>query len=163
MAGINGSSLSEASASLESPAGARAPELTANDGQYFSSHDCYWGGEFHMCLPNWYNGGWAEWQAKSSFLEIAPFSGGTVYVQMQKGGSYAYGFLDPAFQGGVYSFYAYSSWINYGCSWGVACGGNYDYETQDHRWDLVNASGKGFHWTFEARTNCTYIACNQPI
>jgi hypothetical protein len=119
---------------------------------------CYKSGDSHACLPNWANGGWAEYNTKTSFFQVAPYSGGTVYVQFKYGGTTLS--LVPVFQGQWWTSWAWSSKHTNNCCFLCGCGSTEDYDIGDHRWDLVEASGKEFHWSYAARWNCNDDTCN---
>jgi hypothetical protein len=130
--------------------------LTADDGAYFRDHGCFvFGagyGDSTGCFPNWSGGGYAQGTTKTSFFTVAPFSGDGVSVRMQYSGSTK--FQDPVFVGDWLSWSYHSSTHN------TVNGPQYDIRT--HRWDILQASVDGFHWSYAFKWNCsgTY-ACNE--
>jgi hypothetical protein len=125
--------------------------------------NCYFRGDFHSCQPGWWNGGWYNWNTKTSFLELQPISGGTLYVQYSYNNGAAGGFIEPASDtGGVYEWWARSGTVTT-----RSCGflglGSCTYQTDfvigNHAWTLVNAQGTEFNWSTEAFWNCTWTAC----
>jgi len=127
-----------------------AQELTGSDGPWWAANACYKSGDFRGCYPNWGGGGYAYASAKTSFFQIAPYSGDTVYVRFQYEGSTR--FTDPVFPGqwGGWWWHSDSFWD---CCFICACGVR-DYNRRQHRWDILNASGDAFHWTFAFKWSC---------
>ena len=56
--------------------------LTAADGQWWRDNVCYNAGDSRGCLPNWGNGGYATASTKTSFFQVAPFSGNAISVRI---------------------------------------------------------------------------------
>ncbi len=139
--------------------GSTQSALTSSDGQWFAANGCWVRGDAHYCFPDWWNGGWADYTTKTSFFQLAPFAGGTVWVQFQYEGSTR--FIEPTFQGEWRSWWWHSS-AHWDCCFICACGTK-KYDNRHHRWDLVEASGKGFHWSTEARWSCSWLDCDQAL
>ncbi|HEY2510259.1 MAG TPA: hypothetical protein VGI39_05365 [Polyangiaceae bacterium] len=130
-------------------AGQRSPMLTGSQGPWYVSNGCYEGGDAHACLPDWWNGGWAEYNTKTSFINVAAITG-TVYVQGKVQGSVVN--LDPVLAGQWLYWYRESPWYcNPGA--GGACYSS-DYTITDQRWDILQATNQEFDWSYEARWNC---------
>jgi hypothetical protein len=121
------------------------------DGQLFANNYCYKGGDFHACQPNWWNGGWWNFNTKTSFMQMAPVYGGMLWVQYQYNGSF--GFLDPVYQGQYWTAWAWSS------SYAGGSPNPYDFNIGNHAWTLIGAQGREFDWSFEARWTCIYWGC----
>jgi hypothetical protein len=135
-----------------------AQELTGADGPWWAANACYKSGDFRGCYPNWGNGGYAYASAKTSFFQIAPYAGDTVYVRFQYEGSTA--FTDPIFPGqwGGWWWHSDSYWD---CCGICACGTR-AYNRRQHRWDILYASGDSFHWTFAFKWSCgNTVSCDQ--
>ena len=130
--------------------------LTAADGPWFRDNVCFKGGDSRGCLPNWGGGGWAQFETKTSFFVVAPYSGYSVSVRFRYEGTTK--FIDPVYKGQMLSWWWHSS-SYFTCGWPWACGTK-DYRIRTHRWDIQNASGDGFHWSFAAKWNCTYWSCD---
>jgi hypothetical protein len=120
--------------------------LTAEDGQFFRDNYCWRSGNSNHCLPDWYNGGWFARTAQTSFLRVAPFQG-NVSIRMTYQGSAK--FTDPVFQGENLGWRYFSS--TYGSVLGP------QYNQRHHRWDILNATGDGFHWTVAFMWQCGAI------
>jgi hypothetical protein len=130
--------------------------LTTSDGQWYTANGCYHSGEAQGCLPDWWNGGWAEANTKTSFINVAALTG-TVYLQ----GSYqgVVVSVGPIFDG---------QWLYFWRQSGLTCvatgkpGGFYhpcwwkDYAITDQRWDIIGSTGQEFDWSYEYRWNCNY-------
>jgi hypothetical protein len=131
--------------------------LTYGDGPWYAANGCYHGGDARGCLPNWSNGGYVDYYTKTSFFQMAPYRG-TVYVQFQYEGSTR--FIDPVFEGGWSSWWWHSS-SHWTCCFFCACGTT-DYDIKHHRWDVLEAGGKGYHWSWETRWSCSGSDCDSP-
>jgi hypothetical protein len=133
--------------------------LTAADGAWWAANACFKSGDFRGCFPNWGGGGFASASAKTSFFQVAPFSGNAVSVRFQYEGSTS--FTDPAFPGQWLGWWWHSdSFADCWCSPICACG-SFDYNRRSHRWDIINASGDGFHWTHAFKWTCDgVLSCN---
>jgi hypothetical protein len=118
--------------------------LTASDGPWYAENGCYHSGNVWQCMPNWGGGGYAQYNSKTSFVNVAPYSGDVVSVRFRIDGSTK--FLDPVFPGQWRSWWWHSS-RTYGPR-------GWDYKIQQHRWDILNASGDGFHWSFSFKWGC---------
>jgi hypothetical protein len=136
--------------------GTTSEALTANDAAYFVQN-CYRGGDYHACFPNWWNGGWADFHTKTSFFQTAAITG-TVFVQGTYEGQVW--FIDPVLKGQWGSWWAHSD-SSTTCGWGLACG-TWDYNIRHHRWDILWATNQEFDWSTEARWNCDYLDCDSP-
>jgi hypothetical protein len=140
--------------------GSTASALTAGDGPWWSANVCFKGGDFRGCFPNWGGGGFAQASTKTSFFQVAPFSGNNLSVRFQYEGSTR--FTDAVFPGQWGSWWWHSdSFASCWCSPICACG-MFDYNTRLHRWDILNASGDGFHWTHAFKWSCgSTLSCDQ--
>jgi len=138
--------------------GTAAQALTAADGPWFTANICYTSGDFRGCNPNWANGGYAQANTKTSFFTVAPFSGNFVQVRMQYEDSTK--FTDVAYPGQLLNWWYHSDTVDWPCGFLIACGHD-EYNNRKHRWDIINASGDGFHWTYSFKWNCgTTLSCN---
>lgn len=135
-----------------------AVPLTQGDAAWWQANVCYTSGNANFCKPNWWNGGWAEYDCKTSAFQIAPFDG-QVTVRFQYEGLTLVS--DEALQGGWYGW-AWNSDGDYTCPWPLACG-TWDYNLRSHRWDILNASGDGFHWTARFNWTCTHLGCPDSV
>jgi len=128
--------------------------LTADDGPWFQDNGCFKHGDARGCLPNWANGGYAQYNAKTSFLTIAPYSGDWVQVRWQYKGTTI--FTDTVYVGQWNDYYGYSA--------GASCAtcGYYVRQVQKHRWDILQASGDGFHWSYSFKwaSSCIDQECD---
>jgi hypothetical protein len=132
--------------------------LTGADGPWWAANVCYDTGDFRGCYPNWANGGYAYASAKTSFFQVAPYSGDLVSVRFQYEGSTR--FTDPVFNGGWGSWWWHSDSFWDCC--GICACGTRDYNRRSHRWDILNASGDAFHWTFSFKWSCgNTLSCDQ--
>jgi hypothetical protein len=123
-------------------------------GQQYAANGCYSMGDVHACLPTWWNGGWAESNTKSSFINVASLTG-TIYVQGKYQGQVVN--VDPVFA---------NQWLYWYRSSGTYCvetqGGNVDgwecieadYYITDQRWDILYATNQEFDWSYEFRWSC---------
>ena len=141
--------------------GGISTDLGPGDWFNWQNNYCYKGGDFHSCQSNWWNGGSYNFNAKSSFFQIAPVAGGTFYVQFAYNGTP--NFLDPVNQGGYYHWWAFSSWHTDGCPWLVACDPPTHYDIGNHAWTIVSASNKEFDWSTEFRWNCDWVDCENAL
>jgi len=138
--------------------GAATQALTAADGPWFTANICYTSGDFRGCNPNWANGGFAQASTKTSFFTVAPFSGNFVQVRMQYEDSTK--FTDVAYPGQLLNWWYHSDTVDWPCGFLVACG-HEEYNRRKHRWDIINASGDGFHWTYSFKWSCgTTLSCD---
>jgi hypothetical protein len=130
----------------------------SNDGQWYASFGCAKSGDAKGCFPNWANGGWAQANTKTSFLNIAPYAGGTVQVRTQYEGTTVGN--EPVFQG-QWGFFSYHSAAYWDCCFICACG-TQNYRIRNHRYDILNATGKSFHWTYSFKWSCgDTLSCDQ--
>jgi hypothetical protein len=137
--------------------GSSTEALTAADGPWWASNVCYKTGDARGCMPNWANGGWAQASAKTSFFQVAGFSGSVLSVRFQYEGTTK--FTDPVFPGDWKSWWWHSDSF-WNCCFICACG-TQDYNRRLHRWDILNASGDGFHWTYSFKWSCgDTISCD---
>ena len=136
------------------PAGA-----DGSDGAWWVANVCYTGGDAKDCKPNWGGGGWAQANAKTSFFQVAPYSGNWLSVKLRVGSTS--GPTDYLFPGEWGSYWAHSSsFADCWCSPICACG-YFDYNIATHRWDIDDASGDAFHWTYSFRWSCEGVLnCN---
>jgi len=126
-----------------------AQALTAGDGQWFRDNVCFKTGDFRECHPNRSNGAWFEYNTRTSFMILAPYYAPTfINVNLKYQGVQR--FLYPVYQGETLSFAWYSG-IN-GCGF-FSC--NQNNVVANHRWDLLNAAGKSYHWTIAAKWGCS--------
>jgi hypothetical protein len=135
-----------------------AEPLTQADAAYWQNNVCYHNGNANYCKPNWWNGGYAEYNTKTSALQIAPFSG-QVTVRLRVNGITR--ISDEALPGGWYGW----NWNNggyYDCPPLIACG-TYELYVNTHRWDILNASGNGFHWTARFNWTCHGVSCPNVV
>ncbi|HEY4188069.1 MAG TPA: hypothetical protein VGP07_23540 [Polyangia bacterium] len=150
-------------AALAEPSGeltSTSSALTGADGPWWSANVCFKSGDFRGCFPNWSGGGFAQASAKTSFFQVAPFSGNNLSVRFQYDGSTR--FTDALFPGQWGSWWWHSdSFASCWCSPICACG-MFDYNRRVHRWDILNASGDGFHWTHAFKWSCgDTLSCDQ--
>ena len=131
--------------------------LTGADGEWFRDNGCFTGGESHGCFPNWSNGGFADYNTRTSFFTLAPYAG-DVFVRFRYEGSTR--FTDPVFEGEWLSWWFHSAKSEECCGIGCWCGYIRDWYVRNHRWDIIEAAGKSFHWSTAARWNCSYTNCN---
>jgi len=137
--------------------GASHAALTASDGPFFQSNHCFSQGDFKLCLPNWANGGYLDVNTKTSFLVLAPYGGAVVNPRMKYNGSIR-------FLGTVYSGQVANYWWRSGVR--RECAGSWPWPTYcieehviaNHRIDILNASGDGFHWSAAAKWSCGSVA-----
>ena len=126
--------------------------LTSSDGPWWAVNVCYGTGDFRGCFPNWGGGGFAQASAKTSFFQIAPFSGNSLSVRFQYEGVTK--FTDAVFPGQWAGWWWHSdAFWDCWCSPICACG-TQDYNLRLHRWDILNATGDGFHWTHAFKSTC---------
>ena len=130
--------------------------LTGADGPWFEQNACFTTtpqtADFSDCLPNWNNGGFAQASTKTSFFTVAPYAGSGVTVRMQY--SSVTKFQDPVQTGQWLSWWFHSSTYN------TVQGPQYNVRT--HRWDILNAVGDWFHWSYGFVWTCTSIfACDE--
>jgi len=137
----------------EEDIGSVSQALTADDGQFFRDNGCFKTGDANFCFPNWSGNSFAEANTRTSFLTIAPFDApGPISVGLKYNGTQRY--VDAVFQG-EWNNYQWFSGLS-GC--GIfACVRNLVFAT--HHWDIFNADGKGFHWSFAAKWNCNVAQC----
>jgi hypothetical protein len=129
--------------------------LGAADGPWFRQHACFvqepGGADFANCLPEWNNGGFAQASAKTSFMTVAPYAGNGVTVRMQY--SSLTKIQDPVATGEWLAWWWHSS------TYSSIQGPKYNVRT--HRWDILNASGDWFHWSFAFKWSCRLVDdCN---
>lgn len=133
-----------------SDAGQVQQALTEADGRWWRDNVCFKGGDFRGCFPNWGGHGYAKANAKTSFFQVAPYSGNFVTVQFMYEGSPK--FADAIFPGEHGSWWWHSDSYS-DCCIICACG-TYDYNRRAHRWDILNGQGDGYHWTHAFRWTC---------
>lgn len=124
--------------------GTSALGLTSADGPWFAANLCFNSGDFRGCYPNWRDGGYALATARTSFFRLAPYAGNMVQLRFQMDGT-TY-FIEAIFPGQSTHWWAHSDAL-----WG-------EYWPRNHRWDLLNASGDGFHWAFSFKSSCNSIS-----
>lgn len=132
--------------------------LTAADGPWFVENACFTGGDFRGCHPSWSNGGYAQANTKTSFFEVAPFAGNFLQVRFQYEGSTK--FTDAVYPGEWRGWWYHSSKESWPCGFLIACGYE-DYNRRLHRWDILQATGDSFHWTYSFKWTCgSTLSCN---
>jgi hypothetical protein len=138
--------------------GTAAQALTGADGPWFTANICYKSGDFRGCNPNWANGGYAYANTKTSFFTVAPYAGNYVQVRMQYEDSTK--FTDVAYPGQLLNWWYHSDTVDWPCGFLIACGHD-EYNNRKHRWDIINASGDSFHWTYSFKWSCgTTLSCD---
>jgi hypothetical protein len=141
------SASSDSAATHGAGVGVITQALTEADGPWFAANGCFKTGDFRGCLPNWWNGGFAQANTKTSFFTVAPFSGNLVFVRVQYQGVTQ--FTDPVFPG---------QWLSW---WYHSASQSGQYLIRLHRWDILEAAGDGFHWSYSFKWNCNSInSCN---
>jgi hypothetical protein len=161
LATIGGQAVSSVSPGAERPAAAgdiatASSALTSADGPWFRDNVCFLFGDAFAdsvgCHPNWNDGGWAQASTKTSFLTVAPYSGNGLTVRLQYSG--ATKFQDAMFNGEWFSWWYHSSTYN------TANGPQYNSRT--HRWDILQATGDWFHWSYAFKWTCfSLAACDE--
>ncbi|HET6280078.1 MAG TPA: hypothetical protein VFH73_03900, partial [Polyangia bacterium] len=138
--------------------------LTAADDQFWRDNVCYTGGNANGCMPGWWGGSgepvYVHWYGtRSSFLQAAAISGGTIWVAITyEGGTLS---QNPVFLGEWHSFYLFST-KTWDCCGICACGTSH-YDQRHHRWDIVGGAGKTYDWTYEFKSNtCWDTDCESP-
>lgn len=129
--------------------------LTSGDGVFWRDNVCFRGGDFLSCLPNRTGNTWASANAKTSFLEVAPYRG-DLSVQRSYDGSLRQTYA--LFQGEWWSFWQSSG--TYANCCGICACGTWEYYIRNHRWDIVDADGDGYHYAYSFRWNCNDFGCN---
>jgi hypothetical protein len=129
--------------------------LTSGDDAFWRDNVCYRGGDFLGCLPNRTGHGWASTNAKTSFIEVAPYRG-NVSVQRSYDGSLRQTYA--LFAGEWWSFFQSSG--TYANCCGICGCGTWEYYLRNHRWDVVDADGDGYHFAYSFRWNCNDFGCN---
>lgn len=140
--------------------GARSVQqrLTAADGPWWAANACFTQGNFRGCNPNWGGGGYATANTKTSFFEIAPYSGDFLQVRFRYESSTK--FTDAVFPGQWLGWWWHSSLESWPCGFLIACGYQ-DYNIKNHRWDILQASNDGFHWTYSFKWTCgNTVSCD---
>ncbi|QDE84904.1 MULTISPECIES: hypothetical protein [Myxococcus] len=128
--------------------------LTSADGPFWRDSVCYKGGDFVDCWSNVTGNGWAAANAKTSFTQLAPYRG-TVGLWVSYESSVKAAWNVAA--GEWFSFHQYSG-TYWTCPPLVACGST-DYYIRNHRWDVTDAVGDGYHFTYAFRWNCSGGLC----
>jgi hypothetical protein len=148
-AGAPVAGLVSASSAPAHTARAPIPMLNGSQGPWYASNGCYEGGDAHACLPDWWNGGWAEANAKVSAINVASITG-TFFVQGKYQGTIVN--IDPIYAGQWLYWYRESPWH---------CTSSYDgnclsadYSLTDQRWDILDATNQEFDWSYEFKWNC---------
>ena len=139
----SGTTTSDVAPRVASGIGTSQEALTAADGEWFRDHGCFvnFAVDMRACLPNWGGGGWAEGYTKTSFLTVAPFSGEWLSVRL----TYS---SQPRFTEAVFN----GEWLSW---WYHSSTSGDDYNRRTHRWDVLNASDNGFHWSYAYKWSCT--------
>ena len=139
---------SEAVANSESSAGSD-PDVTQSwtgtDGPHWRNVVCFRGGDFYDCLPNRTGFAHAGANTKTSFVEVAPYRG-NLRLQFTYANAPRAGW--PVFVGEHWS------------GWWQSAGNGADYHIVNHRWDVMEAEGDGFHWAFSFKWSCAFSSCN---
>jgi len=125
--------------------------LTSADGPWWAANACFTQGNLRGCHPNWGGGGYAYANTKTSFFEVAPYSGDFLQVRFRYESSTK--FTDAVFPGQWLGWWWHSSLESWPCGFLVACGYQ-DYNIKHHRWDILQASNDGFHWTYSFKWSC---------
>ena len=125
--------------------------LTAADGPWWAANACFSQGNFRGCNPNWGGGGFAQANTTTSFFQVAPFSGDFLQVRFRYESDTR--FTDAVFPGQWLGWWWHSSLESWPCGFLIACGYQ-DYNIRHHRWDILQASGDGFHWTYSFKWTC---------
>ena len=139
-----------------SDVGTSRQALTSEDGPWFAANGCYKSGDSRECWPNWGNGGTADYNTKTSFFQIAPYSPGVLYVRLQYQGNMVV--IDPVFEGEWKSWWMHSSTTSDCC--GICACGSSHYDVRHHRYDVLAGEGKGFHMSYAAKWNCHLFDCH---
>ena len=117
------------------------------DGLLFRDNECFVEGDFKECHLNRSNGAWFELNTRSSFMVVAPYyAPGVINVNFKYNGAQRYS--QPIAQGETWGFAWYS---------GVSCAIGWFYcnnSVANHRWDLLQADGKSYHWTVAGKWSC---------
>jgi hypothetical protein len=145
--------------------GAVSHEFGPGDGQLFQQEDCFTGGDFHSCQPDWANGGWYRFNAHTSFFRIAAVSGPAPLSISFSDQSTDAGFVVPVYQGTFSGLWAHApSFPVTQCTWVFICyTADYDYYTDTQFWQIENAAGSEFDWSTEFKWSCTDVtSCNTP-
>jgi hypothetical protein len=137
-----------AASSATSPA-----EEVAITRQAISSFPCFNDGDSFDCLPDWGGGGFQQATAKTSFFRVQSTGGDAFQVQMHY--SSVLKIADIVSPGDLLSWSYHSSTYT-SFPWLVK-----EYNVRTHRWDIMNASGDSFAWTWAFRWTCGGIYnCN---
>ncbi|NTX41580.1 hypothetical protein HUA78_44830 [Myxococcus sp. CA033] len=130
---------------------------TSDQGPLWRDSACYKWGEFFDCLPNRTGNGAASRNAKTAFIQAAPYRG-SLRLQLSYDnvarGAWA------VFAGEMASYWWHSA-SYWACPGGQACGVQ-EYYIRNHRWDVLDADGDGYHLTWAFRSNCNWISCDTP-
>jgi hypothetical protein len=132
-----------------------AQALTEGDGPWFRDNGCFETGDARACFPNSAGNSWADYNTRTSFLTIAPYrASGPISISLKYQGTQRY--VDAVFEG-QWNNYQWFSGLG-GCGF-WACVRN--LVIANHRWDILNADGKAYHWSFAAKWNCDAISCKE--
>ena len=122
--------------------------LTQADGPFFRNNFCPLTGVLPFCLPDWWNGAFATAYSTHSQIWIAPFAGGgAISLQIRYNGSLVATLA--VFMGELHYYWRrgpHVSVTNSGCCFICACGTHTEVGKATHRWDVTNATNKGFHF-----------------
>jgi hypothetical protein len=114
--------------------------LLSTDGIFWRDNVCYRGGDFLACLPNRTGHAFASADAKTSFTELAPYRGVVGYHR--------------SFNGSLRQI-----WTLFAGDWWWFYQETVGFTRVNHRWDVVDSDGDGFHWTYSFRWNCNSFDC----
>ncbi|NNB87604.1 hypothetical protein [Corallococcus exiguus] len=131
--------------------------LGSGDGVVFRDQYCFKAGDFFNCLPNITGDTWASANSKSSFTRLAPYRGS---MRMQVSYDNAVKGAWATFAGEEWSFRQLSG-TYYPCPVWQACG-TQEYYLRTHRWDVLDAAGDGYHFSYAFRSSCSWIGCDNP-
>ncbi|NOJ83414.1 hypothetical protein [Myxococcus xanthus] len=136
-----------------------APDVTQSwtgaDGQQWRDAACFKAGEFFGCFPNSTGHGWAHASAKTSFFRLGPYRGSVRLQASYNGGAWG----SWVFFAGESVQYWQRSASYWACPWYEACGVQ-EYYIRQHRWDVLDADGDGYHFSHAFRSNCSWISCD---
>jgi len=117
--------------------------LTAAQGEWFRDNRCPHWGTYPYCYPYWGDGGYyrARYFTSSNFV-IAPFSGYVVSVKPLWNGKVQA--VLPVFVGEDHHYWQRGK-LYYDCPF-LSPNCRYKYYSGEHRWQIDDAIGDGFHW-----------------
>jgi hypothetical protein len=132
--------------------GTSSEALTQGDGQFFADNFCFKSGDNFRCVLNWFNGGAADAPSKASFFSYALFQGAQQSVVWSYSGQ-PY-FILTISNGEVRTAWAHSA-VYDDCFAPILCAmREWKYFWAPHRWEFLEASGKGSHWSWSFQWSC---------